>query len=231
MTDPAGLSSTVTKSVTAVAQTIATDTFTRSASSTWGTATTGGAWTVSNTAAKFAVNGTQGTVTLSSTSDVPLAMLNSATAKNVNMLVDVATNEVGTGTGTWTTLIARHTTAGEYRLRMKFLPSGVLKLGWSKVVSGTETSSSDITVSGVTYAANSFIHIRFKVAASGTSTSLSGTVWKAGTSEPASPQLTATDSTTSLQGTGTVGLLTSLGSTATNAPADVLYDNLSVISG
>jgi large repetitive protein len=62
-------------------------------------------------------------------------------------------------------------------------------------------------------------------------TTITGKVWRAGSAEPATAQLSATDSTTGLQGPGSFAVKGYLGGTATNAPVVVKLDNLLVTNG
>ena len=56
-------------------------------------------------------------------------------------------------------------------------------------------------------------------------------MWRSGAAEPGTPQLTTTDSTAGLQGTGTFAVKGYLGGTATNAAVVVRLDNLLVTTG
>lgn len=79
-----------------------------------------------------------------------------------------------------------------------------------------------------TYRAGDAFRLRFRVSGAAPTT-LRGSMWKIGSPEPGTPQLSFTDATTALQGTGVVGVSTYLSSAATNGPVDVLLDNLSVV--
>ncbi len=56
-------------------------------------------------------------------------------------------------------------------------------------------------------------------------TTLRAKLWRAGTTEPAGWQLTATDSTASLQAAGAIGFESYISASATNAPVTVSLDN------
>ena len=227
VTDNAGATNALARTVTVTAPTVVRDTFTRTASSAWGTADTGGAWSVANGASSFSVNGTAGRMAMTAPSVTPLAVLKSVAARNVDATVSVALDKVATGSGVTVALIARRTTDGDYRLRVKFLPNGVLHLAWSRVVAGTETVVSEKVITPV-YSAGSVVNVRFVLMSTDSATtSLSGTAWAAGTAQPA-PQITATDTTSVLQVAGAFGLQSSTSSTTTNAPIVATFDDLTV---
>jgi hypothetical protein len=76
-------------------------------------------------------------------------------------------------------------------------------------------------------AANDQLRLRLQV--TGTSpTTIRSKVWRDGAAEPAAWQVTAEDSTESLQKAGSVGLMTYLWGSATNFPVVVRFDDLSV---
>ncbi len=229
VSDPSGLTNVKTASVTvspAAPTVFASDSFTRTG--TWGSADVGGAWTLSGGASSFTTDGSRGNVKLAAASAGPLALLNGVSATNVDQTVDVSVDKDGSGNGTLAMLLARRSGAGDYRLKLKFLPSGVLHLAWSKVVAGKETVGSEVTIKNVTYAPGDVFRMRFLVSGNGTTTTVSGKAWKVGTTEPTAWQTTGTDTEATLQGAGAVGLYTSLGSTASNSPVTVSYDNYTV---
>ena len=138
-------------------------------------------------------------------------------------------DKVPTGNGETVGVIARKAGTSSYRLKLRLLPAGAVHLAWSRVVSGVETTVSEVVVRGLTYNAGDTLRLRFVVTRSGPATSLSGTVWPVAGPEPSSPQLSATDSTAALQTAGAIGLLSGLGSTVTNTPVTFSYDNLNAV--
>jgi hypothetical protein len=98
----------------------------------------------------------------------------------------------------------------------------------TKMVGGTESAvGGAVTVSGLTYNAGDTLRLRLQVSGTGTA-SVKGKVWKVGSTEPASWQVTGTDSTAALQVPGGIALLPYLSGAATNAPVTVSIDNLTV---
>ena len=78
-----------------------------------------------------------------------------------------------------------------------------------------ETTIGSATIPGLTLAANQAYNLACRTAPSGTATQLTGKLWRSDTSEPASWQVSATDSTAALQTTGGIGINSYLSSGAT----------------
>src|SRR5699024_250422 len=111
VTDDQGATGDVTKSVT-VSTVVAADSFGRSTSSGWGTADTGGAWSVTGTSSRFSVGSGVGTVTDEAAGVGPTAYLNSVSQANINAVVDAAVSQA-TGNGDYVELIGRHSGSSE----------------------------------------------------------------------------------------------------------------------
>ena len=210
--------------------TLAADTFTRTVTNGWGTAETGGAWTVTGSASRYAVNGTAGTGVLAAASTNLQAQLATFSATDVNEVADFSLTAAATGGGTTVGLLAHRTGTSDYRAKIKFVAGGAVTLSVSRVVSNTETVLGSVTIAGLTYNVGDSLRLRFVVTGgtSGTST-LAATVWKVGTTEPASPQLSRTDTTPSLQAAGTIGAIFTSSSTSTGSTT-ARFDNLSVVT-
>jgi len=131
--------------------------------------------------------------------------------------------------GVFVSYAVRHTSNGDYRVKVQLDPSGSVNLYLTKVVAGSETSMQGVSVPGLTYTAGTQLRIRFTVNGTTTAT-LAAKIWKVGTTEPVANQISATDTTASLQAAGTVGLQSYLSGIATNAPVIASFDNLSVTS-
>lgn len=230
VTDNSGATATVTKPVTVTSPaptSLAADAFGRTISNAWGTADNGGAWTVSGGAANFSVSGGSGKVKLTAPGVGPSATLGALSSADVNLTMDVSLDKPATGGGVYVSESVRRVGNSEYRTTSKFLASGAVQLQLVKVVSGVSTNLQTVTVPGLTYAAGDVVTVRFQV--TGTSTvSLKGKLWKAGTTEPAAWQVSATDATSPLVAAGGVALYPYLSGTATNAPVVVGFDNLMV---
>jgi PKD repeat protein len=232
VTDNQGESSTTTKLVAAgngQPAVVASDAFGRTVTTGFGTADEGGAWTTS-APSLFAVNNGAGTFTLAKGATQSI-FLNAVAQADVDMTVDVKLDKVGNDRGTITKLAARRIGTSDYRLAARVAGSGVVLVQLTKVINGTESALIAEKQIGLTYAAGDTLRMRVRVTGGATPT-ISGNVWKAGTTEPATWQATATDATaTAILGAGGVGLVSQLSSFATNAPVVVSFDNLGVRAG
>jgi len=226
VTSNQGAKSSVTHAVT-VTSAIAADAFGRTTSNGWGTADTGGPWSVSGSASQFSVGGGVGTVNIAAAAVGPTAYLNSVSQANVNAVVDASVSQ-SSGGGSYVELIGRHTGTSDYRLKVLYRADGTVQALISKVVSGTDTTLKSLVIPNLTYTPGTPLRIRFVVSGTGT-TSLSGTVWPVGTTEPASPQISLTDSTAALQSAGSFGIQSYVTGTSTALPVVFTYDNLSVV--
>jgi PKD repeat protein len=225
VTDNAMLTNTVSHPVS-IGGILASDTFSRAVTNGWGSASTGGAWSVSPTASFSVANGT-GQVVAATAGAQPTAVLGAVSATSVDVLLDVSVDKPPTGDMDYVNVLVRHTATQDYRLKLKLVAGGTVRLAVSKVVASKETSLKDLVVPNLTYTAGSTLRLRFDAIASGSSTTLTGVVWAPGTNEPA-PQLTQSDADPALQGTGSVAVQSRLGSAATNAPVTFTYDNVVV---
>lgn len=226
VTDNSGDTDTVTKRVVVADSPLVSDSFSRTASGSWGTANTGGAWSVTP-ASRFATDGDRGKISIATAGASGTATLNAVSAADVNAVSDVTVDKMGTGGGSYVSYLARKTSSGNYYLKLRLLPDGVLHLAASRIVGTTETTIRDVAVSGVSYASGDVLRIRVKVSGNPT-TALSAKVWKAGTAEPGSAQLSTTDSTAALQTAGAFGILGYLSSTSTSTPVVIGVDNVLV---
>jgi PKD repeat protein len=232
VTDDQGAQTSLVKTVTATDPipntTLATDTFTRTLASGWGSADLGGSWTVS-TASAASVNGTQGLLS-TAVGGGRNAYLRTVSSNATDVLASVALNTTATGGGYHLSTIGRTITgAGDYRSVVRFLSDGRVgvRLGRANAA-GTETIVvPESIVAGVTYTANARIWVRTQV--TGTApTTMRVKVWKAGTTEPVTWNQTFTDTTANLQAAGSVGFVTYLSGSAP-APVVLSVDDVAVI--
>jgi PKD repeat protein len=227
VTDNTGATKSLTKKVSVAPAKFASDAFDRTAAK-WGTADQGGAWTLTGASA-YSTNGSVGNVKLGSAGAGATAALSSVSQKNVNVVADITIDKPATGSGTYSSLIVRKVGTSDYRMTFQELPAGAIRLNLTRTVGGTATTLKSLNLSGLTYTAGEPIRVRFTVTGSGT-TSLSGKVWKTGTAEPATAQITATDTTASLQVAGGFALYNYLGSSATTFPVTISVDDLLLTS-
>ncbi|WP_197680538.1 PKD domain-containing protein [Microlunatus sagamiharensis] len=234
VTDDQGATGSVTASVTVTAppadsSVVAADGFGRTGSR-WGTADTGGAWTDSG-ASFFSTDGSKGVITTKSGSG-PVASLNSVSVLDSSTTVQFSLDKLPNGTssgGYYFTLGSRKQGTSMYRLKTRVTPAGGVQLITYEVVSGTETTLKTQTISGLTYTPGDVLNMRFDISGTGTTT-LAGKVWRAGTQEPASAQLTGTSTRSELQSAGSPEVKGYLASSSTAVPV-ASVDNYKVTSG
>lgn len=226
VTDDDGGTNTLTKDVT-VASNAPTvrDTFARSVTTGWGTADVGGAWTASGAGANFAVANGVGTVA-TAVGQTKHAFLGEVSQNSAETQLVTSLDKAATGGGNYVTVLGRRIDAqNDYRAKVRVLSTGAVSAFLARNVAATETTLATTTVAGLTYAPGDRLQVRVQV--DGTSpTTLRMKVWKDGTAEPANWLLTTSDPTAALQAKGSVGLMTYVSASATNAPITASFDNL-----
>jgi PKD repeat protein len=228
VTDNQGATNAKAQTVTVASGVIAADAFGRTTTGAWGTADTGGAWTIGGiTAPNVSVSAGTGVMKLAAAGAQPTAYLNSVSAGDSDSSVDFTLDKAQTGSSNlYVYLGARHTGTSQYRLRLKQVGTGGIQLSLTKVVSGTETVVQTAAVAGLNFTPGQFLRMRLQV--SGTaSVVIRGKVWIVGTTEPSAWQVTSTDATSPL-GAGGPGLSVYLSSVSTNAPVVASFQNFIV---
>jgi PKD repeat protein/aryl-phospho-beta-D-glucosidase BglC (GH1 family) len=231
VTDDRGARTSTSKAVTVTGQPsglYASDTFSRTVTSGWGTADLGGAWSLSGATAGFSVSGGAGrvSVTPGSTSTASLGAVQQTSSETTTTL---SFDRAQTGGGTYITLVGRRVTANSaYQLKLRVQAAGTVTAQLVRAVNGAETILQNLsTVPGLTWTQGEKLRVRLRV--SGTAPSaLSARMWEDGTPEPTAWQVTASDSTTALQANGGVGVSTYLSASATQSPMVVSVDDLAV---
>ncbi len=217
VTDNGGATATTSRQVTVSdpppAGVLASDAFSRTASSGWGTADVGGAWT-HTTASAFSVGGGAGNLSMAAGSG-PSAYLTGVSARDVDLLATLRFDKPATTT-IYTSMVARRIGTSDYRVKIRPGPSAT-SLDLVRTISGAETVLASQVVPGFVMAPSSEINLRLQAVGNGTTT-VRAKFWLTGAAEPAAWTLTATDTTAALQAPGAVGFYSYLGSSATNAP-------------
>ena len=203
--------------VTAPPAVLAADSFQRSTTGGWGTATVGGAWTSPYGAARLSVAAGTASMSLSAVGNLDESVLAGISQTGSNTLAALSVTGTQTGGGTSVYLVGRRAGLNqEYRARLRFLANGTVAVAITRL-SGTSSETvlgSEVVLPGLTYTSGMPLQARFVVTGTGT-TQLSATVWKAGSAEPTTPTVTRTDVTASLQTAGGVGLAAYLSGTGT----------------
>jgi PKD repeat protein len=228
VTDDDGASGATSQQMTASNDpvTVASDTFERTLASGLGTANMGGAWTSSGSAANYSVTGGDGRQRMAAAGSQLNSFLNSVSAQDVVATVDVGWDKAPDSAGVYASLVVRRIGTSDYRVRIRAM-STKTTLTLFRVVNNVETSLGGVAVPGLVYGSGDTLRLQLRAVGSGTTT-LEAKVWRVGSAEPATWQLTRTDTTAALQATGGVGLVSYLSSASTNAPVVVLWDDLTV---
>ena len=204
---------------------IAADAYGRTVASGWGSADVGGAWSTAGTG--FSVGGGRGSVQIAAGATRTAALNGvAATATRVDLSLSLDKAQTGGGTYVWVTG-RRVGTAGEYRVRLRFLSTGVVSAQIQRLVGTTETALGSVNVPGITYAPGEVVRVALEVSGTGTAT-VRTKVWRSGTTEPAAWLLSAQDTAPELQAPGGVGVQAYLSGSVTNSPMTLSVDDLAV---
>jgi len=210
----------------AVSDVIASDDFARTSASGWGTADVGGAWTA---ATGTSVAGGAGLATLTAAGQTRNVYLSGVSSSDVDASVNVALDKVANGGGAHVNYLLRSTSAGDYRVKLRYSAAGAVTVSLGKYVGTTETILSSVVLPGVTYAAGNVLSIRFQAVTTGSTTALKAKVWRAGQAEPSAWLLSSSDGQAELQAPGRVGFSFYLTGSSTSAPLTYTIDGLRVV--
>lgn len=216
---------TATPSPTAPPAVVALDTFDRQVSGGWGRADVGDQYGILGPTADFNVDGRVGNLRMSAAGNTRSAALSSATARDVDLSFMVATDRTTVVGSQYAYGVARRVASGtEYRLKIRFSPSGAAYIQATRVVSGVETSlGAEVRVPAADHSPGRFVRVRGQV--SGRSpVSLRMRAWRAGTAEPTTWAYQVQDTTPALETAGAVGLMAYISATTTNAPISFAFD-------
>ena len=209
------------------ATTYARDGFNRTVVNGWGTADTGGAW--SSTTADHDVNGSIGTVSLSSNTNRN-AYLTSVSAQDQEVLVKIRDDHLAVGsTHLLWVYLRRQDSSNYYQARISFNTTGSISAFFNRTGAGT-TTVIDAGTTDIPHATGDWYWMRARI--SGT-TAVRGQVklWRDGTTEPVAWEVDGTDSTppAALQGSGHVGIRFQLGGSYSGTyPVVASFDEFTV---
>jgi len=201
---------------------VAVDTFERAVADGFGNADLGGSWTVTGSAANYAVVAGSGRVTMPSAGAGPNAYLTSASSTDTEVRVRLGFDKPATGNGTYVSVIGRRVDTADYRAKLRLQSNGTVQLIIGKF-DVSETALANLVLPASTYAPGETLQVRFQVTGA-SPTMMRAKLWKTGQPEPTDWTLTATDTTATLQAAGHLGLALFLSGSATNAPATVSVD-------
>jgi hypothetical protein len=171
------------------------DTFTRTASSTWGATDSGHTWIQSGgTGAERAVTGSAGTITLASPVATPRFQRLGLSLADCEITAVVSVSQVATGGAlTPSILLRRQSDSAYYAVRAYFSSDGLLYLALYTTGQGTVGG---LISSGLSYSAGQQFRIRARI----TGQRVQARAWRASAAEPSTWLLDQTPST----GTGTI---------------------------
>lgn len=229
-TDPDGLSNTVSETVTVQLPPgpLAKDSFERSVQGGWGAADLGGSWTRTGATSTASVSSGMGRLIGANAGSGPAIYLPAMEGTIAVATVQVQLDKQPTGGGTYLSFSPRYlSNSNQYYLKSQVTSSGGIQIQLVRAVGGAETILASQNQSGFGYKAGSKVNL--KISVTGTNpTKLAAKIWASGATEPSAWQLTASDSTASLQVPGGVGLRLYLSGSSTNAPVTASFDNLEV---
>ncbi len=226
VTDQGGAQATVSHVITVTAPStgvLASDTFNRTATNGWGTADTGGPWTIRGTASKASVTPGVAKFTMSSAM-TQYADLNNVSATSAKVTTEFSVDKLypGTAEGMYVAAVGRQIGTDFYAGRLVIAANGSVKL---YLLRDSSALLAAYTVPGLTVVPGS--HYKLSVLVSGISpTMVSAKVWKVGDAEPAAWQKSASNTFAALQAPGRVGLSAYLPAATTNAPITLSFYNL-----
>jgi hypothetical protein len=198
------------------------DTFTRTTSSSWGTADTGQAWTTAGgSASEYSTNGTQGLHSVGTVNFSRFSVVSSLVDADVR--VEVQTSVLAAGGPQYAHLVARYVDVNTfYSARLAFNTDQTVTLVLQKRVAGAQTDMSSVATP-LTHAAATAYLLRFQLAGS----TLRAKAWAVGEVEPPVWYLTTTDS--ALVAAGPAGVRSTLDAANSNTlPVTFTYDNFQV---
>ena len=226
VTDNGGASAGTSRSVTVAnapppaGGIFAADDFGRTTAGGWGSAPTGGAWSLVGAASNFSVGSGVGAMTAPTGGSNLQATLGGAVSSRSNVTVRTSLQQAVTGSPAYVSLIGRAAGGNDYRARLVFAPTGGVNI---QLLRGGTTLQA-AAVPGLTYTPGESLRLRVQVV--GTSpTTIQTKVWRDGTAEPTTWALTASDSDAALQSAGGTGLGFYIGGPSTGLPRVAQFDN------
>lgn len=232
VTDDDGASTTTSTTVTVSAppppqDSVARDAFERTATGSWGAADAGGSWTLGGSASRYSIANGAATQRVSVKGTSADSYLTSAVATASELRVNVSWDRTAAAGAIYTSIVPRTISGStDYRLKIYIAGSGQPALQLIRRVGGAESILATTKLS-MTVAAGDWYSVAVRTAPAGGGTRLDARFWRRGTVEPTGWQVTATDSTATLQGSGYPKLSSYLSGSA-NAPIATSYDDLLV---
>ncbi len=221
---------TVTVSTNTDPVVLAGDSFSRTVTGGWGSASPGGSWSLTGGTSNFRVASGAGQMT-SARNATTTAVLGSVRGTATDTTVTTWADQVPTAGGVVLTAFGRRVgTNDDYRAAVRQVAGQPVTLTLTRKVGGTQTTLASLAVPGLVGTSGAKLRVRTQV--TGTNpTVVRAKVWPAGTTEPADWQVSATDATAALQVPGSPALSTYLSSGAASTSVRASYDDLTVTDG
>lgn len=203
------------------------DAFNRTASSSWGSADSGGAWTNSGgSASDFSVSAANGGRHLHTSASVRHYSRLSLSILRTDQRVKVRVNALSTGAAQTAGLIARYVDASNWaRGEVRFNTDGTMTARIVQQTGGVDTGVSE--VSTLTHSTSTWYWMRLETGYN----SARFKVWQDGTAEPTTWILDGADSPVITAVAGTHGVETIRETGNTNANATIDFDSYSLVDG
>jgi hypothetical protein len=202
-----------------------TDSFTRTVSGGWGTATSGQTWATSGGASSdYSVNGASGLHSLTSV-NVSRNTAAGPVVTDFDVEASFSTSVLAAGGSHFVTLIGRYADANNLMMaRVEFTTAQAVNITIRKRVAGVETQLSTAATT-LTHAAGALFRARF----TGFGAAFQARVWLASSAEPTVWHTTVTDS--SITAAGQIGVRSVLASANTNTlPVTVTVDDFALLN-
>ncbi|WP_222592959.1 PKD domain-containing protein, partial [Cellulomonas persica] len=182
VTDDDGAEHSVSHDVTVVAPepgVAAADAFGRTTATGWGSADTGGAWTLSGAASLYSVSGGAGRLT-ANPGATPRTRLDEVSVRDVDVTQVVSLDRLS-DTGTALVWVSARTSGwtSEYQAQARISQTGGVTLRIVRRLASGDTSLANVVVPGLTYAAGDRLHLRLQAVGEGTTT-LRSRLWADG---------------------------------------------------
>jgi hypothetical protein len=206
------------------------DTFTRSVTGGWGTATTGGDYTLTGTAADFNTTGTTGTIAVPTPAAAHRARLADAAYLDITAAIKVKSNKLAVGAAQLAGVLARAVDGSNfYDALLRFNTDATIDLILAKMVGGTSTTLGTFRTAE-THVANTNFSVKLNVATNAGAlppgVTLQAKAWLSSNAEPGSYQLTTFDLSSFISTASGVGVTASTASGTTNSPVTFTFDDL-----
>ncbi|MGN6427593.1 MAG: PKD domain-containing protein [Leifsonia sp.] len=225
VTDNQSATGTASRSVIVTSGTgtaLAADAFGRTVANGWGTADSGGAWTLSGTAANFSVGNGVGAIAIP-IGQTRTARLGSVSSAATDVQASFTVDKAATGGGQFAGVIGRQVGSTAFIGRAWIKAGGAVQV---QILEGGTTIKA-LNIAGLTWTPGMVLNVRMTTVGDGTTTTLNAKVWDASQAEPTAWQATATSTTAAMQAAGSVGIASYISGSATDATTTLSVDNFS----